>query len=137
LTIGIGTGEQDRVGVSEIAIFKAYTKSVDALCFKTYGIPYKGLETEVSEEKRPAADKEKIDAYVKEIQAGLNGAVMVSDAFFPFRDGVDVAIREGISGVGRRGILRLFRPATRPVPRCPWSSPASAPLDTREGQALP
>ena len=32
-TVGIGTGEQDRVGVAEIAVFKAYTKYADALCF--------------------------------------------------------------------------------------------------------
>ena len=28
-TVGIGTGEQDRVGVAEIAVFKAYTKYAD------------------------------------------------------------------------------------------------------------
>jgi phosphoribosylaminoimidazolecarboxamide formyltransferase/IMP cyclohydrolase len=31
------------------------------------------------------------------------GATMVSDAFFPFRDGVDVGIREGISAVIQPG----------------------------------
>ncbi|OGW42399.1 MAG: IMP cyclohydrolase, partial [Nitrospirae bacterium GWD2_57_8] len=30
-TVGIGTGEQDRVGVAEIAIYKAYTKHADRL----------------------------------------------------------------------------------------------------------
>ena len=40
-TVGIGTGEQDRVGVAEIAVFKAYQKYADALCFDRYGIPYK------------------------------------------------------------------------------------------------
>ena len=44
-TVGIGTGEQDRVGVAEIAVFKAYTKYADALCFKRFGMPYKNLET--------------------------------------------------------------------------------------------
>ena len=34
---------------------------------------------------------------------GLVGAVMVSDAFFPFRDGVDVGIREGVSAVVQPG----------------------------------
>ena len=32
VTVGIGTGEQDRVGVAEIAIYKAYTKYADRLC---------------------------------------------------------------------------------------------------------
>jgi phosphoribosylaminoimidazolecarboxamide formyltransferase/IMP cyclohydrolase len=30
VTVGIGTGEQDRVGVAEIAVMKAYTKYSDA-----------------------------------------------------------------------------------------------------------
>ncbi len=44
VTVGIGTGEQDRVGVAEIAVFKAYTKYADAICFTRYGLPYKDLE---------------------------------------------------------------------------------------------
>ncbi len=102
-TVGIGTGEQDRVGVAEIAIFKAYTKCADALCFKAHGIPYKTLETEINQKKRPTREKEEIDARVQAIRAGLMGAVMVSDAFFPFRDGVDVAIREGITAIVQPG----------------------------------
>ncbi len=102
-TVAIGTGEQDRVGVAEIAIFKAYTKRSDALCFKAYGIPYKALDTEIKQGKRPAKDREVIDEQVREIRAGLKGAVMVSDAFFPFRDGVDVAIAQGISAVIQPG----------------------------------
>ena len=34
---------------------------------------------------------------------GLIGATMVSDAFFPFRDGVDVGIKEGIRAVVQPG----------------------------------
>ncbi len=52
VTVGIGTGEQDRVGVAEIAVFKAYTKYADALCFKRHGIPYKVLELDVKNGKR-------------------------------------------------------------------------------------
>jgi phosphoribosylaminoimidazolecarboxamide formyltransferase/IMP cyclohydrolase len=36
-------------------------------------------------------------------KGGLIGAAMVSDAFFPFRDGVDVGIREGIGAVVQPG----------------------------------
>ena len=60
-TVGIGTGEQDRVGVAEIAVFKAYTKYADWLCFDTYGMPYKELELAVAQGRREAADKEAID----------------------------------------------------------------------------
>jgi len=103
VTVGIGTGEQDRVGVAEIAVFKAYTKYADALCFKKYGIPYKQLESEIEKGTRDASPKEEIDNETAEAHGGLVGAAMVSDAFFPFRDGVDVAIKEGIRAIVHPG----------------------------------
>ena len=103
VTVGIGTGEQDRVGVAEIAIFKAYTKYADALCFRRYGIPYKDLELQVERGQKDRALLEKIDEETKENKGGLIGACMISDAFFPFRDGVDVAIRQGITAVVQPG----------------------------------
>jgi len=103
VTVGIGTGEQDRVGVAEIAVFKAYTKYADALCFRQYGIPYKQLEQEIEAGKREGAQKEEIDQQVKEERGGIKGATMISDAFFPFRDGVDVGIKEGVTGIVHPG----------------------------------
>ncbi len=103
VTVGIGTGEQDRVGVAEIAIFKAYTKYADALCFHRFGIPYKEMELEIQRGQRPASDKVEIDQETETAQGGLRGAVMISDAFFPFRDGVDVALRQGISAIAHPG----------------------------------
>ncbi len=103
VTVGIGTGEQDRVGVAEIAVFKAYTKYADALCFRRYGIPCKQLEREIEEGKWDPAQKDEIDHQVKEEKGGIKGAIMVSDAFFPFRDGVDVGIKEGITGIVQPG----------------------------------
>ena len=44
-----------------------------------------------------------LDAETLECKAGLVGSVMVSDAFFPFRDGVDVGIREGVSAIVHPG----------------------------------
>jgi phosphoribosylaminoimidazolecarboxamide formyltransferase/IMP cyclohydrolase len=103
VTVGIGTGEQDRVGVAEIAVFKAYTKYADALCFQQFGMPYKNLELEILQAKRDASDKVVIDVATDKAKGGLIGAVMISDAFFPFRDGVDVGIRQGISAVAHAG----------------------------------
>jgi phosphoribosylaminoimidazolecarboxamide formyltransferase/IMP cyclohydrolase len=102
-TVGIGTGEQDRVGVAEIAVYKAYQKYADALCFDRYGIPYKDLELAIEKETRPKEEKDQIDAETKAARGGLEGAVMVSDAFFPFRDGVDVGIRQGVTAVVQPG----------------------------------
>ncbi|MFH1076968.1 MAG: IMP cyclohydrolase [Pseudomonadota bacterium] len=102
-TVGIGTGEQDRVGVAEIAIYKAYTKYKDALCWDRFNVPYKTLEEKVAKGERGKKDMEMIDQETAEAKAGLIGSVMVSDAFFPFRDGVDVAIKEKISAIVQPG----------------------------------
>lgn len=103
VTVGIGTGEQDRVGVAEIAVFKAYTKYADGLCFQQYGVPYKILEQEIARKKRDPETKATIDAQVKNQKGNLIGSVMISDAFFPFRDGVDVGIAEGATGIVHPG----------------------------------
>ena len=102
-TTGIGTGEQDRVGVAEIAVNKAYVKYADITCFDRFGIPYADLALEVEQGRRDKADKEEIDAKVKADRAGLPGSVMISDAFFPFRDAADVGIREGITAILQAG----------------------------------
>jgi len=103
VTVGIGTGEQDRVGVAEIAIFKAYTKYADALCFRKHGVPYKTYELEAAQGKRDKAALKEIDERTKKDKGGLTGSVMVSDAFFPFRDGVDVGLKEGITAIVQPG----------------------------------
>ncbi len=102
-TVGIGTGEQDRVGVAEIAIAKAYTKYADRLCFEKHGVPYKQFELDASQGKRDAGALREIDEQTKKDKGGLIGSVMVSDAFFPFRDGVDVGIKDGISAIVQPG----------------------------------
>jgi phosphoribosylaminoimidazolecarboxamide formyltransferase/IMP cyclohydrolase len=95
VTVGIGTGEQDRVGVAEIARDKAYRKLADRYCFEAWQTPYNDLDD--------PERKSEIDARVAAEKGGLIGASMVSDAFFPFRDGVDVGIREGIGAVVHPG----------------------------------
>jgi len=102
-TVGIGTGEQDRVGVAEIAVYKAYQKYADALCFDRHHISYKDLELAIEKGERSREQKEEIDAETNRAKAGLKGATMVSDAFFPFRDGVDVGIRQEITAVVQPG----------------------------------
>lgn len=64
-TLAVGTGEQDRVGAVQQAIWKAQQK-------------YAGTET-------------------------LEGAVMASDGFFPFRDAVDAATKAGVRAIVQPG----------------------------------
>lgn len=103
VTVGIGTGEQDRVGVAEIAVFKAYQKYADALCFQRYGVPYKTFEFDIKKGERDKDALRDIDRETRKRKGGLKGSVMISDAFFPFRDGVDVGIRQGISAIVHPG----------------------------------
>jgi phosphoribosylaminoimidazolecarboxamide formyltransferase/IMP cyclohydrolase len=103
VTVGIGTGEQDRVGVAEIAVFKAYTKYADALCYRKYAVPYKEFEIDVKNGKRNKDELLEIDEETRKNHGGLIGATMISDAFFPFRDGVDVGIKEGITSIVNPG----------------------------------
>lgn len=94
-TVGIGTGEQDRVGVAEIARDKAYRKLADRICFERYEMPFNDLKEEDK--------KNEILAEVKEARGNLKGSTMISDAFFPFRDGIDVGLREGVRSVLQPG----------------------------------
>lgn len=95
VSVGIGTGEQDRVGVAEIARDKAYRKLADRICWETYGSAYNQL---ADQDKKSAIDQE-----VQEKKGGLIGSCMISDAFFPFRDGIDVGIHEGVTAVIQPG----------------------------------
>jgi phosphoribosylaminoimidazolecarboxamide formyltransferase / IMP cyclohydrolase len=102
-TVAIGTGEQDRVGVVEIATFKAYTKYLDGLVFKKFGVPYAVFRLEAEKGQRKMEDLKELEEETKNSKAGLTGSVVVSDGFFPFRDGVDAAFKEGASGVIQPG----------------------------------
>ena len=94
-TVGIGTGEQDRVGVAEIARDKAYRKLADRISWERYGKPFSILQEN--------GEGSSVLEEVKERHGGLTGSVMVSDGFFPFRDGVEVGLREGVSAVVQPG----------------------------------
>ncbi len=95
VTVGIGTGEQDRVGVAEIAVDKAYRKLADRYCFEANGVSYNDLGD--------ADKKAEIDKRVEAEKGGLIGSTMVSDAFFPFRDGIDVGLAQGVKSVVQPG----------------------------------
>jgi len=111
VTVGIGTGEQDRVGVAEIARDKAYTKLEDNLCFERTGISFNDLTAAVKKEQPIGhMSLSELQDIVEEVgeatimmSGNLVGSTMVSDAFFPFRDGVDVGLEEGIGAIIQPG----------------------------------
>jgi phosphoribosylaminoimidazolecarboxamide formyltransferase/IMP cyclohydrolase len=94
VTVGIGAGEQDRVGVAVIARDKAYRNLKEGMAYKTHKNAYRFLDADQQAE---------IEAEVEAVNGGLKGAVMVSDAFFPFRDGVEVGLQEGVTAIIQPG----------------------------------
>jgi phosphoribosylaminoimidazolecarboxamide formyltransferase / IMP cyclohydrolase len=93
-TVAIGTGEQDRVGVAKIAVAKAYDKAKDRAAWLKYKIPYADITT---------SQAELINSEVSKNCAGLDCSIMISDGFFPFPDGVEVGLAQGIAGVVQPG----------------------------------
>ncbi len=94
-TVAICAGEQDRVGATELAIVKAYKKLADRICFERHGIPLWEL--------KDAREKARIEKEVADARANLPGSILASDGFLPFRDTVDVAARQGITGIIQPG----------------------------------
>ncbi len=93
-TLGIGAGEQDRVGVAQIARDKAYSRHRERLARRRYGRSFAELDDQAPAE---------ICAAVDEAKAELPGSAMVSDGFFPFRDGALVGLHEGVGAILQPG----------------------------------
>lgn len=102
-TLAIGTSEQDRVGCVEIAIHKAYTKYADSLAFQRTGLSIYALEARAKADPVMAEVLADIREQTEQDRAGLPGSVLVSDGFFPFRDGVDLAIAQGVTAIAQPG----------------------------------
>jgi phosphoribosylaminoimidazolecarboxamide formyltransferase/IMP cyclohydrolase len=106
VTVGIGVGEQDRVGSAKSARDKAYEKLKDRLCFERLNVPSNDLELMREKDKLTIDQRTgmaEIEEVVKESRGGLKNATAVSDGFFPFRDGVDVGFREGVRSIIQPG----------------------------------
>jgi len=102
-TVAIGTGEQDRVGCVELTIHKAYTKYADLLASGELGMSLYELKLKAGSDPALAASLEDIQARTRAARGGLPGSVLVSDGFFPFRDGVDVALEQGVTAIAQPG----------------------------------
>ncbi len=102
-TVGIGTGEQDRVGVVQLTVHKAYTKYADLLAWQRHQLSIHDLRAKAATDTSLAKVLEGIEAQTKADRGGLPGSVLVSDGFFPFRDGVDLALAQGVTAIAQPG----------------------------------
>jgi phosphoribosylaminoimidazolecarboxamide formyltransferase/IMP cyclohydrolase len=102
-TVAIGTGEQDRVGCVQLAVNKAYTKYADLLAFDELGKSLFELQLAAKDDPALAEKLEDIQKRTAEAKGGIQGAVAVSDGFFPFRDGVDLCIEHGVTAIAQPG----------------------------------
>lgn len=102
-TLAIGTGEQDRVGCVELAVHKAYTKYADTLAFKELGLSLYELKQKAASDAALNDKLTDIGLRTREARGGLLGSRLVSDGFFPFRDGVDAAVAQGVSAIAQPG----------------------------------
>jgi len=81
--------------VATIARDKAYRNMKDRISWSKYNTPWTSMtDLKLINE---------IEDEVEKANGGLKGSVMVSDAFFPFRDGIDVGLKEGVSAVVQPG----------------------------------
>jgi phosphoribosylaminoimidazolecarboxamide formyltransferase / IMP cyclohydrolase len=102
-TVAVGTGEQDRVGCVQLTIHKAYTKYADWLSFTEQGASLYELQTKAEADPEARRILEDIQARTEAAKGGLPGTVLVSDGFFPFRDGVDLAVAQGVTAIAQPG----------------------------------
>ncbi|XXJ20456.1 IMP cyclohydrolase [Desulfovibrio caledoniensis] len=103
VTTAIGTGEQDRVGCVLLAVTKAYIKYADLLASKELGMSLFELKLKAIKDPEMKAKLADIDRRTEEARGGLPGSVVVSDGFFPFRDGVDLCIDQGVTAIAQPG----------------------------------
>ncbi len=102
-TLAIGTGEQDRVGCVELAGHKARTKYADALAFKEHGLSLYELMLKAGSDPKAAELLADLESRAEKARGGLQGSALVSDGFFPFRDGVDMAVGFGVQAIAQPG----------------------------------
>ncbi len=91
------------MGCVELAIYKAYHKYEDVLSFKELGLTLYELQEKAKSDAAMAEKLKDIQARASQDHGGLAGSVLISDGFFPFRDGVDVAMAQGVTAIGHPG----------------------------------
>jgi len=93
VTVGIGSGQRERVGAVEEAISRSYQKALDRKRVAQKAESFSWAPADMSWEQMKAELKAK----------PLEGSAMSSDGFFPFRDSIDTAAREGVTAIVQPG----------------------------------
>jgi phosphoribosylaminoimidazolecarboxamide formyltransferase/IMP cyclohydrolase len=102
-TVSVGAGQQDRVGVARLAVERAYSKYMNRLAWQYSRLSLDELKRMVAAGKQRGYLINQIEYETQKVKAGLIGSTMVSDAFFPFRDGVEVGLEQGASLIVQPG----------------------------------
>ncbi len=102
-TVSIGVGGQDRVMMAKQCVSKAYDSRRALISIQKHGMNYDALLLQVRDRVMNTYVLDQIDQEVEKDHAGLEGAVAASDAFFPFRDGVDALLDQGIKAIVQPG----------------------------------
>ena len=102
-TVSIGVGGQDRVSMAKQCVSKAFESKRALVSIQKYGMNYDLFKIEVEQGKHPQSVLLEIETSALNGNAGLLNAVAASDAFFPFRDGVDVLLEQGVKAIVQPG----------------------------------
>jgi phosphoribosylaminoimidazolecarboxamide formyltransferase / IMP cyclohydrolase len=102
-TVSIGVGGQDRVMMAKQCVTKAYESRKALLALQKHGMLFDALLLEVQLGVMNHKILRAIEEEATEGCAGLEGAIAASDAFFPFRDGVDALLEQGITAIVQPG----------------------------------
>lgn len=102
-TVSIGVGGQDRVMMCKQCVAKAYISRQALLSIQRHGMQFDALVLEARNRIVPNRAVKAIENEAAKENAGLEGAVAASDAFFPFRDGVDALLDQGITAIVQPG----------------------------------
>lgn len=102
-TVSIGVGGQDRVMMAKQCVSKAYESRKALLAIQKHGMQFDALALEAAKGFVSNRTLKSIEEEAMEQCGGLEGAVAASDAFFPFRDGVDALLEQGITAIVQPG----------------------------------
>lgn len=102
-TVSIGVGGQDRVMMAKQCVSKAYDSRRALIAIQKHGVNFDALLLQVKDGVMNGYVLDQIEDEAESDNAGLKGAVAASDAFFPFRDGVDALLDQGITAIVQPG----------------------------------